>query len=299
MKTKYQLRSSSLFAIALLGASNFAQADEHRNAYGITMVDIPAGHFLMGSCKLTDDLIEMNKKRAYLGQAPLAPECGSPDPEASTDETPQHEVRVQAFQIGKTEVTVGQYKAYLIATGQTNQLNSGFMDFNNQGDDAPVIYISWLDIQKFIAWLNQVDGGGWRLPSEAEWEYACRANQATTYCGSDSLDRVAWYDENSGLSRAPHPVAQKAPNAFGLYDMSGNAWEFVQDAWRIRYLDVPTDGTAVTPEMANDPQRRMTRGGSIQDNARHARAAYRREKSMEVVYVDTGFRLARTLLPSR
>ena len=125
-------------------------------------------------------------------------------------------MRVRAFQLGKTAVTLGQFKAWLRAAGRDDLLTEEFMQANRHGDQAPVVYVSWHDAQDYIRWLNQTwpQGGRWRLPSEAEWEYACRAGQPVRYCGSDDPGAVAWHADNSG--RRIHPVAQKQPNAWGL-----------------------------------------------------------------------------------
>lgn len=266
-----------------------AQLRETTNRIGITMVSIPAGSFQMGSCKVTSDMAEENKKRAFLGQPALSANCAGSDPDARDEEAPQHTVRVPAFQLGKTEVTLGQFKQFIAAAGRTDLVNDDFMKYNRFGDNAPVTMVSWHDAQAFIAWLNQAEGKGWRLPSEAEWEYACRAGGNHTHCGSNDVGSVAWYDGNSG--ERPRAVATKQPNAWGLHDMSGNVWEWVQDWHHDSYRGAPTDGSAWTS--GGEQKYRVLRGGSWSRYARDSRAANRNYGSPGNLY-GNGFRVART-----
>jgi uncharacterized caspase-like protein len=122
--------------------------------------------------------------------------------------------------MGKTEVTQGQWNFVM---------GSSPSAFRSCGDDCPVENVTWSDAESFIQRLNAKTGRQYRLPSEAEWEYACRAGGTHKYCGSDSIDSVAWYDINSGLTT--HRVATKQSNTWGLYDMSGNVWEWTQSCW--------------------------------------------------------------------
>jgi formylglycine-generating enzyme required for sulfatase activity len=126
-----------------------------------------------------------------------------------------------------------------------------------KGDSEPVEQGSWDDVQEFIRRLNAHDSAKSRLPSEAEWEYACRSGGTNEeYASGDAVDRVAWYDKNSG--GATHPVGTKAPNGLGLYDMSGNVWEWVEDTYHDSYTSAPMDGSAWTDGGSN----RVVRGGS-------------------------------------
>ena len=175
------------------------------SVYGIDMVNIPGGTFQMG--------------------------CGPNDGLCMTDEKPRHAVTVPAFAMAKTEITQGQWKAVM---------GSAALHYRDCGDDdCPLVDVSWNEVQKFIKTLNQQTGGHYRLPTEAKWEYACRARQDTLYCGGNDPDAVAWYGGNH-----THPVGGKQPNAFGLYDMSGNVREWVQDCWYDSYQGVPTNGDA-------------------------------------------------------
>lgn len=218
------------------------------------MAEIPAGSFTMGSNK------------------------GEPN------EQPLHSVTIaQPFAIGKTEVTQEQWHA-LMGDNPSN--------FSACGDTCPVEQVSWDDAQAFIKKLNVKTGKQYRLPSEAEWEYACRAGSQQNYCGSDNADNVAWNGYNSGsfLFKKPHPVATKQANAFGLFDMSGNVWEWVEDNYHSSYKDAPADGSAWM-----GGSMRVLRGGSWGYDQPFSRAAARSKFAANYRYFSYGFRLARTL----
>ena len=161
--------------------------------------------------------------------------------------------------------------------------------FKQCGGTCPVEQVSWDDAQAFISKLNQKTGKSYRLPTEAEWEYACKAGQETEYCGGNDIDSVAWYVVNSNSTT--HPGGQKQANAFGLYDMSGNAWEWVQDSYHDNYNGAPTDGT----EWAGDGRGRVLRGGSWGSEPQFARASYRDRIVPAIRSSGLGLRLARTL----
>jgi formylglycine-generating enzyme required for sulfatase activity len=242
------------------------------NSIGITMVSLPAGSFTMG------ESVELSKARGR------------------TASSPDHVVAIAAFQIARTEVTVGQYKAYLHAAGRDGQRklqDTDFLKHNSYGDDVPVLNLKGNEVTDFISWLNSTDGVGYRLPSEAEWEYACRAGSdaAVAYCGGEDLDPLGWYGGNSG--QTPQAVAQKKPNAFGLYDMSGNAEEWVADCWYHNYEGAPADGSA---RQANGGKCDflVVRGGDYATGPLASRATARESKSPSFYHYATGFRLART-----
>jgi formylglycine-generating enzyme required for sulfatase activity len=176
------------------------------------------------------------------------------------EEQPIHRVRINySFDIGRTEVTVRQFRAFVEATGyQTDAekerwawTRSGQRDWDpealicwwnlpfKQTDDDPASCISWFDAMEFCRWLSSETGVNIRLPSEAEWEYACRAGTDGDFAGD--VDQMAWHRLNSG--HKTHPVAQKKPNAWGLYDMHGNVWEWCLDMWHSGYESAPTDGS--------------------------------------------------------
>ncbi|TAN53578.1 MAG: formylglycine-generating enzyme family protein [Methylococcaceae bacterium] len=291
---------------ALAGGAGMAKADGFTNHIGMSFVDIPAGSFFMGSCKANVTLSVENKKRIFMGLQPLGEPCPSGAeviPEAADDEIPQHAVNIAAFQMGKTEVTLGQFKQFIAAAERTDLLSDDFIAANQQGDDAAVSYVSWEDAQQFIAWLNQSkppeDADAYRLPSEAEWEYAARAGSNQRYhFGNDPalLGEYAWYGANAGDlgEKHTHAVAAKKPNAWGLYDMHGNVWEWISDCWHANYRNAPQDGRAWTWGCLGNFH--LLRGGSWPASADAVRAAYRHSEVLPSHIVrgaGNGFRLAR------
>jgi len=184
---------------------------------------------------------------------------GSPEGIGHDDERPQHDVVVAGFYIGKYQVTQAQWKAVM---GKNPAIF--------KGDPAlPVECVSWGDAKKFCGKISLITGKAYRLPSEAEWEYACRAGTTGDYAGD--LDVMAWYSNNSGDKT--HPVGQKQPNAFGLYDMHGNVWEWCEDVWRDSYEDAPPDGSAWLS--GGGSERRVVRGGSWDGYEEDCRSACR------------------------
>ncbi len=189
----------------------------------------------------------------------------------------RHTVTIsQAFYLGVHTVTQGQWEAVM-----------GDNPSSFKGKNRPVEQVSWRDVQEFIRRLKaQEDGGdGYRLPTEAEWEYACRAGTTGDYAGD--LDAMAWYSDNSGGET--HPVGRKAPNAFGLYDMHGNVWEWVAD-W---YGDYPS-GAVTDPKGPESGSDRVVRGGGWYGPARYARSADRDDGAPGLRVSNLGFRLVRT-----
>ena len=243
---------------------------ETTNSIGITMVDIPGGTFTMGEAASVNTVGGHNT--AY----------------------PAHAVTVAAFQLAKTEVTFGQFKKFLTAIGTDGHRelqDTDFLKYNNAGDDAPAVNLSPRYAFAFIEWLNATDGGGYRLPSETEWEYACRAGGSGAYCGGDDLGDLGWYGGNSGQKL--HPAAQKKPNAFGLYDMSGNAEEWVGDCWHSDYHGAPADGSAWDVS-DRSCKFRPVRGGSWAAGPGAALATRRDSKSPVFRHHAAGIRVARS-----
>ena len=222
----------------------------------VELVRIPAGTFLMGSP-------ENEKGR-------------------SKTEGPQHEVQVPEFYMGRYPVTNEEYGRFMTDTGAKEPGYWGESNWN--GPKQPVVGVSWYDAQKFAEWI------GGRLPSEAEWEYACRAGTTTRFYNGDTekdLDRAAWYRKNSGDKT--HPVGEKEPNSFGIYDILGNVWEWCEDDWYENYENAPADGSA----WKNNPRkdRRVLRGGSLLDSSVDVRCAARDRNLPDYWNFYWGFRL--------
>ena len=206
------------------------------NSMGMKLIYIPPGEFLMGS--------PANEEGRY------------------SDEGPQRRVKLsKGFYMGIYEVTQAQYRAIM-----------GTNPSHFQGDNNPVECISWNDAMEFCRKLSSKEGRTYRLPTEAEWEYACRAGTQTRYSFGDSnlsLGDYALYEDNS--SKKPHPVGQKKPNAFGLYDMHGNVLEWCNDF----YSDSYANAGSTDPQGASSGQVRVLRGGCWYGNPRYCRSAYR------------------------
>jgi formylglycine-generating enzyme required for sulfatase activity len=218
------------------------------NRIGLALVMIPPGSFMMGS------------------------------PDGADNERPVHQVTIAApFYLGKHEVTQMQW---------TMLMGTNPSDFKSA--ERPVEHVSWFDAQEFIRKLNAMgDGFEYRLPTEAEWEYACRAGTTGDFAGD--IDAMAWHDANSkGSTR---PVGQKQPNKFGLYDMHGNVWEWCADKSPETYHGAPTDGSAWLDPAS---QKRMLRGGSWDHDRNHCRSAYRHWFTPSRHTHGIGFRVAAT-----
>lgn len=194
------------------------------------------------------------------------------------NDKPVHTVCLNHFFIGKYEVTQRQWRK--VIGGNPSRFKSG--------DDYPVESVSWNDAQKFIRKLSALNKNKYqfRLPTEAEWEYACRSGgKPETYSGGGRIDRVAWYSENSG--RRTHRVGTKAPNGLGLYDMSGNVWEWCQD-WYGHY----PSGHVTDPKGPSSGSGRVVRGGSWRYYAGICRSANRFSYSPGGSSLSFGLRLS-------
>ena len=227
-----------------LGMGNFADP-----TIGMEFVVVPEGCFLMGDSK------------------------GN----GSSDEKPLHQVCLDAFSIGKYEVTQGQW---------TRVMGSNPSEFVSCGDNCPVEQVSWNDVQQFISRLNSQSGTNYRLPTEAEWEYACRAGGAEEYCGSNDINAVAWCSGNSGSQT--HPVGQKQANGWGIHDMSGNVWEWINDWYDKNYY---SSSPQSNPQGASSGSSRVVRGGSWARSTTYVRASARNPGSPSGRIDFIGFRL--------
>ncbi len=211
--------------------------------------------------------------------------------ENSEDEQPVHNVTFdKPFALGKYPVTFDEYDRFVVAAGQRRPGDEGW-----GREKRPVINVSWNDAVAYANWLSAETGKSYRLPSEAEWEYSARAGTTGDFYWGDreNTGDFAWYYQNSeGRIR---PVGQKKPNAFGLYEMSGNVWEWVQDCWHEYYLNAPTDGSAWDERNDGDCKRRVLRGGSSVYSAKYLRSAFRLRFNPGDRYSNVGFRLAKDL----
>ncbi len=272
------------------------------------MVSIPGGEFMMGS--------------------PAA------ESERDDDELPQRRVRVKTFALGKTEVTVAQWRQFARASGyltdaERNAHAQGCFTWEpedpawawragrswrepgwSQRDDEPVVCISWVDAQAYVRWLDQHSGvKGWRLPSEAEWEYATRAGSTTLRPWGDDAVVACAHANGADRTRGPKgrawtephpcrdghwyaaPVGSYRPNAWGLHDMLGNVWEWVQDCY-LSYASGPSDGSA---NETNDCRGRVVRGGAWDDPPAVLRSAERFWLGPGNRNNNIGLRVARTV----
>jgi formylglycine-generating enzyme required for sulfatase activity len=228
------------------------------------MVVIPAGSFLMGSPPDPEPDPFSNEKPEKIGR---------------DGEKPQHRVNIQSFAIGKYEVTQEQWFAVM-----------GNNPSSNKGRTLPVENVSWDEAQLFFQKLSKKTGKKYRLPNEAEWEYAARGGSTTTYPWGNSDSELHIYAWFNAIAQTTRPVGLKMPNQFGLHDMIGNVWEWTQDCWNPNYSGAPTDGSAWT---GGDCYHRVLRGGSGSDYPKDLRSASRGGYSKESRDGYFGFRVAR------
>lgn len=238
-----------------------------------------------------------------ISMVPIAGGCfqmGSPEgePERDPDEGPQHEVCVKPFEIGAYEVTFDDWDA-CVADGGCRPVTD---DHGWGRGRQPVINVSFEDVQAYLVWLNRATGSGYRLPTEAEWEYAARAGTTTPFSTGECITtEQANYDGTFAYGDCPtpgnvdvhraKPVGSYPPNPWGLYDMNGNLVEFVADCWNEGYKGAPTDGSAW---LEGNCGRRVMRGGSWYGFAGFMRSAYRCRVGLAFGHRTIGFRLART-----
>ena len=315
-----------------------ATANDHPqvvvNSLGMRLVAIPAGRFWMGSA---EPARELAKAYPLLEAERFA---------ALSDEAPVHEVHIsRPFYLGQHEVTVGQFRRFLAESGyQPESVSDGTGGYGynpqydpattqrgdafegrdtryswrnpgfKQADDHPVVNVTWNDAQALAQWLSQREGVRYRLPTEAEWEYACRAQTRTRYPHGDAPAALTQYANVFDQSTAPlwpkwkqhalpgndgyvftAPVGSYPPNAWGLHDMQGNVWEWVSD-WHDEgyYAQSPT----TDPQGPETGSVRVRRGGSWHTWAFYARCSYRNRNSPQTRYTLVGMRLLREWGPA-
>jgi formylglycine-generating enzyme required for sulfatase activity len=200
------------------------------------------------------------------------------DDDCHNSEQPAHQVTLSSYYIGKYEVTQAQWKAVM----GNNPSNFG------DCDDCQVQQVSWDDVQQFIQKLNELTNKNYRLPTEAEWEFAARGGMKSNgyeYAGSNNVEDVAWHEGNSGSKT--HPVGQKSPNELGIYDMSGNVWEWCED-WYGDY----SNSSISNPKGPDSGSYRVFRGGSRYSSAGYCRVTSRGPNLPSNRSSAIGFRLA-------
>ena len=222
---------------------------------------------------------------------------GLPENKEEPQASPQHQVTVSPFLMGKYSVTQAQWKAVTALPKRERYLNADSANF--KGENLPVEQVSWDDAVEFCQRLSKHTGREYRLPSEAEWEYACRALTTTPfYVGPKITTDLANYNGSStcgygskGQSRGQTTEVGsfEIANAFGLYDMHGNVWEWCADYWHKSYEGAPTDGSAWT--MGGDDSWRVLRGGSWHSSPRYCRSTYRHGNARDNKNYSFGFRV--------
>ena len=266
---------------------------------GPELVVIPAGNFRMGCLSYDDDCYD--------------------------NEKPVHDVRIpQPFALSKFEVTRGDFSRFVEATGYSTGNSCWTYEGGNweersgrswrspafqQSDAHPVVCVNWQDAQAYVAWLSQETGEAYRLASESEWEYAARAGSVTKYAFGNDKSRLCRHGNHAdastayswrntgcsdGVGERTAVVGSYEINAFGLHDMHGNVWEWVEDCWNDSYQGAPTGGEGWT---SGDCAKRVLRGGSWFSNPRYLRSAYRNRITTSFRFSFIGFRVARTLTP--
>jgi len=275
-----EVQTSGLFGrnTELVKRSRPAKAEYFREALGnnvfLDMVSIPGGSFQMGAAQNEEG--------------------------ANPDEYPQHSVTITPFYMGKFAITQAQWKAISALPKINHDLNSDSASFdsaNFKGANRPVEQVSWFEAVEFCDRLTQKTGKPYRLPSEAEWEYACRAGTTTPFHFGETLSTdLANYDGNCTYSSGKKgqyreqitDVGSFSPNALGLYDMHGNVWEWCSNRWHDNYDRVPSDGSDWE---AGDSEYRLLRGGSWYVNPRLCRSAFRLRYMPEYRDISVGFRV--------
>jgi formylglycine-generating enzyme required for sulfatase activity len=328
MKYRTVVAMICLITSAAARCSAEPKPKESSNSVGITMVLIPAGEFLMGSGEAAAEII-----KAY-------PQYGH-KPVYYDDELPQHRVRItRPYYIGTCEVTNAQFRQFIQATGYKTQAEReetkdpkgpGGWAFNQQEqkfegrrpgfdwrhpgfstpDSQPVVDVSWNDVMAFCRWLSTKEGKKYRLPTEAEWEYAARAGTTTRYWSGDDPESVVkigniadgkffnaysrYYPKAKTLSGSdgfslPAPIGSYPANAFGLHDVHGNVWEWTADWYGENYYaNSPTDD----PQGPSTGRQRVRRGGAWHTAPLYARVTYRNYNTPESRYPNLGFRVVR------
>ena len=296
-------RNGNTWVLLLLAGCATAPEPRLRNSVGATLVLIPAGEFVMGSPQAEADRVAaLMKEKKFTSWYPDSPKS----------EAPPRKTRItKAYYLAATETTLGEFRAFVADSGyvtdaerdgkgadgmRNGRWTSGpeftwkSMGFE-RGDDRPVVNVSWNDARAYCSWLSGKEGRRYRLPTEAEWEHACRAGSAGRYSWGDDAatqNEHSWTRANAG-GGGPHPVAQLKPNAWGLYDMLGNVYEYCQDVFVAAPYDPAQSVDPKGPEMGES---RVVRSGSWGTDPMHPRCAFRGGASTTHRNMRDGFRVA-------
>ena len=239
-------------------------------------VEVNSVRFTVDGARFTVNSVSFEMVRVEGGTFRMGATSEQKD-EAWDGEKPVHSVTLSSYYIGKTEVTQALWQAVM-----------GSNPSNFKGADLPVECVSWDDCQEFIQKLNSLTGRNFRLPTEAEWEFACRGgnnSRGYKYSGSNYIDNVAWYTDNSGDKT--HPVATKSPNELGIYDMSGNVREWCSD-WYGNY----SSGAQTNPKGSDEGEFRVLRGGGWSSLAMFCRSSRRSNYIPDLFDYNLGLRLS-------
>ncbi|MDR1726116.1 MAG: formylglycine-generating enzyme family protein [Bacteroidales bacterium] len=208
--------------------------------------------------------------------------CSGEERDCYPDEQPQHNVTVSTFKIYKYEISVAQYRLFCTKTGHQMPATPSF----GWQDDNPIVNVTWQDAVAYAKWV------GGRLPTEAEWEYAARGGNKSKgfiYSGSNNYDDVGWSYENA--QNRTHPIAQKLPNELGIYDMSGNVWEWCSDNYGIYYY---SQSPSINPKgVENDKYGKVNRGGGFSFDKSFLKNSARRGSATQAIGSGTGFRVVK------
>ena len=303
------LAEGGTYTMTLVDANASPQQSSLINNTYATTSDVPSQPIAQSSLSPNGLLIEINGvtfNMIKVDGGTFTMGATSEQEKPDSDEKPAHQVTLSSYYIGETEVTQALWKA-VMGTTIREQRDRAFSLWKiyGEGDNYPMYYVSWDECRDFISKLNELTNRKFRLPTEAEWEYAARGGNKsnhTQYCGSSNLDEVAWYWRNSGdkplsgewgnnkidLNNCKtHPVKTKKPNELGIFDMTGNVEE-----WCCDYLGKYNKKSSIDPIGPDSGKYRVYRGGSWKSQANYCRSANRVGGSSGWRGSDIGFRLA-------
>jgi len=269
-----------LIASAMAWVTGVFETEDQR----LVMLKPPADLKVFRDCPVCPELAEIRAGKFTMGSS-------NQDEAHTPKEGPLHTVTIgKPFAIGRYEVTFAEWDACVAAGACRHKPN----DRNWGRGNRPVIYVSWTDIQEYLAWLSRETGHAYRLPSEAEWEYVARGGTKTRYWWGDEfkLDYANCSECGSVGGEITVPIGSFPPNPFGIYDLHGNVWEWTQDCWNGTYAGAPVDGS---PWQTGECEKRVLRGGAWGVDPGNLRTAHRRNDDIELRSGKRGFRVARDM----